>query len=48
MLKRTHKMQCRHAIRSFSSNLPKAESCLYKTLQIKPDANQQEVREAFL
>ena len=48
MLKRTHKLQCRQAIRSFSSNIPKADSCLYKTLAIKPDANQQEVREAFL
>ena len=48
MLRRTNKLSSRISIRSFSSDSPKIESCLYKTLSIKEDANQMEVREAYL
>ena len=56
MLRRTSKLQSRIAVRSFSAGsnksqpaeAPKVESCLYKTLGVQADANNQDIREAYL
>ncbi len=51
LLKRTSKLQARISVRTFSQDpkqAPKIDSCLYKTLDVSKDANQIEIREAFL
>ncbi len=51
-MQRTHRKICQLSVRQFGSegkqNKPEANSCLYKTLGVKEDANTIEVREAYL
>ena len=35
-------------MRKFSSSIPKIEKCLYRTLEVRKDANLQEIKEAYL